>query len=353
MTSARGRFVAAAGMPLGRSWLGQMFSTRCVEAKSLAGCRYTRKVWIGMPRVPDELLQATVYLYKTVEDAKAGRDIGGTGFLISVHSKFDQNMIITYVVTNWHVAVNDGNSCVRVNKKGGGSDVFELEPHEWEFRPIWHDIAIAALQLDAQVHNTVSLAEGILATDAFVSDHAIGPGDDVFMVGRFVDHDGGETNIPAVRFGNLSMMPYGEIKQPSGARLGSYLIDMHSRSGFSGSPVFAFRTFGNDFRIKSRGALDTKPFITLLGIHWGQFYEFWELADKPSSPSVKSGLGADSDIKNKRVLGLSGMGCVIPASAILELLYCKKFVEARDQAEAALLKERERDGNLPPAPEKT
>ena len=246
-------------------------------------------------------------------------------------------MIITYVVTNWHVAVSEGNSCVRVNKKGGGSDVFELEPHEWTFRPVWHDIAIASLSLDRAVHDAVSISQNFLATDAFVSDRAIGPGDDVFMVGRFIDHDGGETNVPAARFGNLSMMPYGAIEQPSKAKLGSYVIDMHSRSGFSGSPVFAYRTFGNDFRKKSDSTPDVKPFITLLGIHWGQFYEFWELAHKPSSSTVKSGLGADSDIRNKRVVGLSGMGCVIPASAILELLDCEKFRAERDQAEANLI----------------
>lgn len=353
MISARGRFVAMVGMPLGRSWLAQMFLTRCVEAKSLAGCPYTRKVWIGMPRVPDELLRATVYLYGSSDDAIAGRNFGGTGFLISVPSKIDRNMVTIYIVTNWHVAVDDGFSCVRVNKKGGGIDVFEFEPHEWEFRPSWHDLAIIELPLDPTTHDTAFISEDVLATDAFISAHAVGLGDDVFMVGRFVDHDGGETNIPAIRFGNLSMMPSAPIEQPTRARLGSYVIDMHSRSGFSGSPVFAYRTFGNDFRLKSGNPIDAKPFCVLLGIHWGQFHEYWELADKPLHALHKSAMAPDSGVINKRVKGLSGMGCVIPASAILELLYCKKFTEARDHAEAALIEERERSGNLPPAPEST
>lgn len=345
MISARGRFVAATEMPFDRSWLTQMFSTRCVEARSLAGCPYTRKVWTGMPRVPDELLRATVYLYKSAEDAIAGRNFGGTGFLVSVSSKIDRGMAIVYVVTNWHVAVHDGFSCVRVNKKGGGIDVFEFEPHEWEFRPSWHDLALIELPLDPTIHDTTSISKDVLATDIFISAHAVGLGDDVFMVGRFVDHDGGETNIPAIRFGNLSMMPSAPIKQLTGAKLGSYVIDMHSRSGFSGSPVFAYRTFGNDFRLKSENAVDAKPFCILLGIHWGQFYEYWEMADRPLYPLQKSAMAPDSDLVNKRVVGLSGMGCVIPASAILELLYCKKFLEARNQAEAVLFEEREQAGN--------
>jgi hypothetical protein len=83
------------------------------------------------------------------------------------------------------------------------------------------------------------------ANERDVAAEGIGPGEDVFMVGRFMDHDGGAINQPAVRFGNISTMP-ANIKQPNGVIRPCYCIDLHSRAGFSGSPVYAFRTFGQD-----------------------------------------------------------------------------------------------------------
>ncbi len=51
----------------------------------------------------------------------------------------------------------------------------------------------------------------------------------------------------------------------------SYCVDMHSRSGFSGSPVFVYRTPGGDF--SEKGVINLSRFMMFLGIHWGQFPE--------------------------------------------------------------------------------
>ena len=34
-----------------------------------------------MPKIPPQVLNAVFYLYRTADDAKAGRDPGGTGFI--------------------------------------------------------------------------------------------------------------------------------------------------------------------------------------------------------------------------------------------------------------------------------
>ena len=70
----------------------------------------------------------------------------------------------------------------------------------------------------------------------------IGPGEDVFMVGRFVNQDGGATQ-PALRFGNISSMPAEMTIQKFRRKRPYYLIDMHSRLGYSGSPVFGVSHF--------------------------------------------------------------------------------------------------------------
>ena len=44
-------------------------------------------------------------------------------------------------------------------------------------------------------------------TEKLVEEHNIGPGDEVFMVGRFVAHAGTKKNLPIVRFGNIAMNP--------------------------------------------------------------------------------------------------------------------------------------------------
>jgi hypothetical protein len=68
----------------------------------------------------------------------------------------------------------------------------------------------------------------------------VGPGDEVFMVGRFVSREGKEKNTPAVRFGSLAMVPresFGEEQVSSGEH---FLVNCRSIFGYSGSPVFVF-----------------------------------------------------------------------------------------------------------------
>src|SRR5208337_5394725 len=87
----------------------------------------------------------------------------------------------------------------------------------------------------------------VFATEEIVSEYGIGVGDDVFMVGRFINHEGSPTYLPATRFGNISVMPFPILKSPQKGP--SYCIDMHSRPGFSGSPVFVYRTPGGNLDV--------------------------------------------------------------------------------------------------------
>jgi hypothetical protein len=121
------------------------------------------------------------------------------------------------------------------------------------------------------------------------------------------------------------------IKQPTGLLGESYVLDMHSRTGFSGSPVFMYRTFGAnlgtqweefssfEFDIESRGhgKMLLPTLFRFIGIHWGQFPEAWELRKRDDIDEVRrSSLITDGAY----VEGMSGMTCVIPAWKVMEVL---------------------------------
>ena len=75
--------------------------------------------------------------------------------------------------------------------------------------------------------------------------------------------------------------------------------------------------------------------MKMLGIHWGQFPESWELKDKPkpaAGPAAQASLITDG----KYVEGLSGMTCVVPSAAILKLLDDPQLVAMREAIEVQL-----------------
>ncbi len=84
------------------------------------------------------------------------------------------------------------------------------------------------------------MSEGAVVTPKLIQDYDLGIGDDVYTVGRFVNHDGKQRNNPVVRFGNIAQMPIEPIKQDDGHLQDSYLVECKSVAGYSGSPVFAY-----------------------------------------------------------------------------------------------------------------
>jgi hypothetical protein len=76
----------------------------------------------------------------------------------------------------------------------------------------------------------------------------VGPGDDAFMVGLYVDQPLGARNDPNARFGNVSRLASEghPVEQGHGLKEPSDVVDMRSRTGFSGSPVFVYRREAED-----------------------------------------------------------------------------------------------------------
>jgi hypothetical protein len=280
-----------------------------------------------MPKLPQEVINSVFYLYPTRQAAEEGKAFGGCGFFVGVPSGLP-NYAYAYAVTNWHVAIQGGASVIRVNKRGGGVDIFEFDPSEWTFKPGGSDVAVIGVPLQFPKHEVNMLDIALLLTPDVIPRIQIGPGEDTFMIGRFVDHDGGGTNVPAARFGNISVMPQ-PIKQPTGSLEPSYILDMHSRTGYSGSPVFVYRTAVSDPFSSGITVSPDSQFTYLLGIHWGQFPELWEIGKVAKTPEA---LSITDDAKH--VKGLSGMTMAVPAQAIRELIDMPHLKASRDAGTA-------------------
>lgn len=304
-----------------------------IQCHTSLGTPYTRWCKTGMPRIPDKVLNTVFYLYSTEEDAKQGSNFGGTGFFLGFQSElYPDELTHYYAVSNWHNVCKHGASVMRVNTKTGSPDIFPYGPEEWHFHPEY-DIAIIPFPFNPNLHHISTIMTDAFMVERKVEKFRLSLGDDVFMIGRFIDHDGGPTNRPAARFGNISIMP-SPIEQPNGKTKDSYCIDLRSRSGYSGSPVFVYRTPGFDLEPPKDPNFTPVLFGTpnlfgFLGIHWGQFPEEWEIVDGPDAAEAKSLI-----VEGKYVKGLSGMTCVLPAWSILEVLNMPKLKQLRDNDNA-------------------
>lgn len=280
------------------------------------------------------VLNTVVFVYMTHEQAAEGRKAGGTGFFVTVPSvRAPDSFQHLYVVTNVHVAKGEPRT-LRINRRDGGVDLITV--HDWVSLPGGPDVAVAPLGLDPKRHAVEAFrSDSWLLTKEQFSRLEIDAGEDVFMVGRFIDYDGILTNRPSLRFGHISMKE-ANIKQGATGYLGpSFVVDMHSRSGYSGSPVFVYRTGGSIFA-KQGTILGGGHLMMLLGIHWGQFPEIWELSGHASSAEVADPAEAELIVDGQYVRGLSGMTCVVPSWDILNTLADPRLVELRTRVEAML-----------------
>jgi hypothetical protein len=282
------------------------------------------------------ILNCVFYLYETKADAEVGAKSGGTGFLVSVPSTHRSGHVHVHGVTNWHVAVKPPRPCpcIRINTHSGKPAIFEFSSQDWTFISGKYDVAVSPpLKIQGSGHKASYLdINSFFLTPDQEREDEVGPAEDVFMVGRFIDYDGIEANDPAFRFGHISIMS-AQISQATGFRGRSIILDMHSRSGFSGSPVFVFRTLGSHFIEQAPpGSVLTGGghYMKLLGIHWGQFPELWELKNNLSESAIReSSLVTDGAYVN----GLSGMTCVIPAVSIAEVLSRPELSAMRDESD--------------------
>lgn len=275
-----------------------------------------------LPRIPDHVLKSCIFLYRSVEDAKAGANTGGSGMLVGVRVDPDQpKPCWAYAVTNKHVAKNA--SVVRVNTLNGGIDTIDLDPTEWFYPEDGAgDFAVAPISIDKSYDYSMEPIERLL-DDAIIAEHALGVGDEVLSMGRFVDLAAGRQNLPLVRFGHVSSMEEIRIKDDSKPPIAqpSYIVEMRSRTGYSGSPVYIYIESRTMEWIERPPVADLrerwKPWV--LGVQWGQF-------------PIKDEGGEELS----ELIG-TGMSTVCPAYRIKEFLLKNPKLVAQRRVQRALL----------------
>ena len=278
----------------------------------VARTSYARKP--PVPRVPDFWLDSIIYLYPSEGDAWAGTEFGGTGFIVAVpreDERVPDHIGHLYLVTNDHVRLD--SRAVRFNLHGGNFDVVAVEPDEWIEHQDGDDIAVREImQHDAHKYSCINLS--MLLTPDVQPEPPYGPGDEVFFMGRYVDHAGHAHNEPTVREGIISGIPSEPISQLPERKheQESILVEARSLSGFSGSPVYVTRTGTIEQSPDFKGApivvnTDEQP-VYLLGIDWG--HHPWQ------EPVIKD----RTPIPGLYIDGNSGMMMVIPAAKLVSLL---------------------------------
>jgi hypothetical protein len=291
-----------------------------IERQSLLGIPY--EVWVHMPRIDDRVRRCVVYLYPSEEDAHNGVKSGGTGFFVTVTSR--TGTFYRYVVTNRHVIREYAAKFIRVNTRerwdGHQHDVFQ---GEWVYRDDGDDIA--ACELDPPIEKfdfyTVAMKEAVTERD--IKNLDIGVGEDLFMVGRFLNHDGKLRNLPTVRFGTIAMMPEEPIID-EGYPQDSFLAEIRTVPGYSGSPVFVHIPADRMQRPNVKVSQSDKEYAErfgfidkFLGIEWCR------LKGELSTVYI-NGTQLNAHIT-------SGMSGIIPAWKIASLLDDERFKVKRDR----------------------
>lgn len=273
-----------------------------------------------VPRISDKYSECVAYLYRSKEAAKASNSEGGTGFFVSMPSDWAGSGAEphSYLVTNRHVVDGAGGVLYAKLNLAHCTDCVPLsgwEPHE---DPAV-DLAICPIEVPEWVHGRHIEAQMFL-TEAEIGPklHGInvGVGDETFMLGRFVHHDGRVTNMPAAWFGNISMMP-NEAIRIAGQEYKAYLVEMRSTYGSSGSPVFVFCPPWANEDVPGRETMDAMAGPWLLGVQARYF------------PTLCPVYDADGQPWPARIAASSGMSVVIPVERLRELLNKGIFVEAR------------------------
>jgi hypothetical protein len=265
-----------------------------------------------MPRIPDGFLDCVVYLYLSEDEANDGSGIGGSGFLAGViSSDVPTPFWFLYVVTAKHV-VMEGSLFVRMTTQEGEKHIYETADNDWICHPDGDDVAVCLVSLDPKKFrfSFIPINDFLRPEQIPISD--IGIGDEAFIVGRFINHEGKQRNTPTARTGIISQMPIEPI-HIRGIDQECFLVEARSFGGFSGSPVFwRVLPFSGTRKIPNWKHGQIGP--PLLGIEVGYVLDWAEVCDSAGRPIMYRGAPAQQVQIN------TGMMIVVPAWRLVKFL---------------------------------
>jgi hypothetical protein len=241
-------------------------------AGPLLGSEYLASRGTTLPRLPNHLMDGAAFLFRTKEEAKKRARIGGTAFLVTKEIKgskeaYGRSLFIPYFISCRHVVFSGGASVVSINRRDGGKpDILEFEPTDWVEHPKGDDVVAICAQghVKPMEHRYASIENTWLLTPEVMDHYEMGVGDEVFMIGRFINHQGQKENRASARFGSISMMLEDIWVKNDNRFQEGFSVEMRSRTGFSGSPVAVYRTPSTVL-----ANVKVPDFWAILGINWG------------------------------------------------------------------------------------
>jgi hypothetical protein len=302
-----------------------------------------------MPRIRDAFLDCVLYLYASEPDAEQGTRTGGSGFIVGVPATDLPGVWFMYAVTNRHV-VEHGNTVLRMKTIDNQNSIMSTDERAWVSHPSGDDIAVCFIDFDRTKHKYSWASPDMFMTDELVKSYNIGPGDEAFIVGRFINHEGKQQNLPTVRFGCLAQMPVEPIRQEDGFEQESFLVEARSIGGYSGSPVFLYIPGGSyregvaDWNLPhlSKGEKWEKDKVYgwtishgpwLLGVDWGHINDWDAVRDAAGRPINPA------NPRNMQVRLNTGMMAVVPAWKLAEMLTSGPIADERQRITEELRKE--------------
>lgn len=282
--------------------------------------------------IPNAFLDSCIYIYPSPETAQTDSTLGASGCIVS---KEIESGSAFFAVTNAHVLEtieqNGGDTAViRLNTKSGAVKSISTKLTQWTRHSQGDDVAACQInpeqdwrfthfdqstflrpeylhdQISLETPPTVSINQSKHGDEEKWEEvHKIGVGDDVIVIGKYAQHPGRERNIPAVRFGHISMTPIDPVEQATRNHFmqDSLLVECQSVSGLSGSPVLTQTRLDLKHKTPNSSGTTYKSMVILVGIDWGHF-----------------DLNGRIDIPNASVRVPSGMMCVVPAWKISEVI---------------------------------
>lgn len=273
----------------------------------------------SLPRIDDNVLDTAIYLYPDVVSAISGSSAGGSGFLVNlpIPDKPDHSYVVA--ISNRHV-VENGNPVVRLNTKDGFTAVYDLLEPSWVMHDGGQDLAAHIIKVDPERQKFRGLGVRSILTKERSEELDVGPGTDVFMVGRFIHQDGNQSNVPTVRFGTIAQMPSIVTDSATGRGNESYIVECRSIGGFSGSPIYLHAEPGHlNNKTQSRETRGYSGY--LVAVDW---------AHSGQTEFVYNALGEETQMY---VESSTGLAMAIPSWRLLELLNDPNLLAQIDRIE--------------------
>jgi Trypsin-like peptidase domain len=286
--------------------------------------------------IPEQFLDCSVYMYAEESHAYKGEQSGGSGFVVGVPLNVNSEETQLYVVTNEHVIRKQRSPVIRLNRIDGKVQVQSTNKVRW-IVDVANDLAVLPLVINEEDLKLAWVPSWRLLEESIVKRLNVRPGDEVFMVGRFVGHDGLQRNTPSVRFGNISKMPTSAAGESDHSEE-LFLVDCRSIPGCSGSPAFLMfdptRTYPPHWP-------PPEPYDPNWHGPWLLGVDSFHL---PTFEPILFEKDADRKVvPNLWVRSNSGMAGVVPAWKIRNILDSNELIAQRDHRDGQITAEKLRD----------